>query len=216
MQASYHNKVGYFLDRLRDDDTVDIIREISVAINNSSGQEQICSDPYEDMNIGIEYPNFCIEDFRLPLIEMKNILYEWLNSLNDKTPEYFNDIEEGWSGCFRTTSLLKFKNIPELVGKHKNVCESFLKSNKPLCFVQFCSLKDCNRMLKKIDKAIVSGKYTGSIYENRSENISIWISSNWFKIGTFANENCMGINLYAAKQFINEWIEFIKSQVSKT
>ena len=213
---SYHGEVYNFLNRLDDFDTVDIIREISIAINSGSGQEPLCSEPYEDMNIGIDYPYFYIGDFRLPLIEMKKVLYEWLNSLNKKTPEYISDIEEGDSKSLRISWLLKFKHITDIAGKQKNVCESFLKSNKHLCFVQFCSLKDCNYMLREIDKAFISDKYTGSLFEDRSENISIGISSKWFKIGNFSNENYVGIGLEAAKQFINEWIGFINSQASLT
>lgn len=206
---NYAPEVHCFLTRLDDFETTDIIRQISRAINNGSGKDYLTSDPYEDMNIEIDYPYFYIEDFRLPLNEIKTILYDWLYSINPKSKEYISEIEETDSKSLRQEWLLKFNRNTNISGNQKEICESLLHCYKPLCFVQFCSLKDCNYMIKQIEKALLSNEYNCQLYKNSFENISIKISSNWFKIGNLTNDNYWGIGLESAKKFIQEWIDFI-------
>ncbi|MGB1041727.1 MAG: hypothetical protein ACPGVD_12700, partial [Flavobacteriales bacterium] len=63
-----------FVSLFNEDETIGIIRDILLALKSQKkGEDEFWLDA--DVRAGIDYPNFFIEDFKLPLIEMKNILF---------------------------------------------------------------------------------------------------------------------------------------------
>ena len=210
-----HIEIHYFLQRLDDSETIGVIRDISEAIKEKKGNESLCSESYDDISVGIDFPDFYIEDFKLPLIEMKNILYQWLESINPKSNEYLEEIEIIDYSSFRTNHLLKFRYIKDEFGNKKKICESLCSRNKPYCFVQYCSLKECFDMIKQIEKAQISNINDSQIYENKIQDINIRIKSNWFTIGSLSRNGYAGIHLESAKSFLQDWIEFIRIENKK-
>lgn len=196
--------------RLDADDTSDLIREIIRAIRAKQNRDSLLSDTWEDIDIGVDFPDFYIEDFRLPLIEMKGVLYNWLESIRNGSHEYVNDIEDMDSTSMRIGYLLKFKKVRDESGRQKNICESLTDGHRPLCFIQLCGKKHCNYIVRQIDNALRSKWYDRKPIKDKRSNLVIEISPPWFKIGNFTNSNYMAIGIESAKQLIQEWMDFIK------
>lgn len=108
---SKNSLLANFLTRLRVDDLPSLIEEIVDAIKKGSNfSDSICSDPWEDMSVGIDYDNFYIEDYRLPLFDMKNILFDWMEFIRPGAHEYFDEIEKSYPKSQRENWYLQFKH----------------------------------------------------------------------------------------------------------
>jgi hypothetical protein len=99
------SQIRFFLGRLDDWDTIDIIREILPILNQESGSIELCSDPYEDMDIQIGYPFFYIDDNKVPLKNMLSYLLEHLQLINPKSIDYKEEILSFDSRSFRIQLL---------------------------------------------------------------------------------------------------------------
>jgi hypothetical protein len=204
------NSIGYFIDRLDDWATIDIIRDINLILQRGYGEEELLSDPYEDLDIKISYPNFHVDENILSLIDMKTHLYNHLNEINPLAREYFDDIELCSSSLstFRQWELLKFKIIKSKWGFKKYICESLTNHGQPFCFVQYCSKRKCRYMINKIDKSLAFKTYNKVLFTDYYTNISIKIFNSWFKIGNLSNDNHIAFGTIRAKQLLEEWIDF--------
>lgn len=207
------NNIGYFLDRLDDWATIGIIRDINQIVQRGYGQEDLLSDPYEDLDVKIDYPNFHVDENILSLIDMKAHLYNHLNEINPLAPEYFDDIElaNPSFSTFRQWELLKFKVVKNKWGFKKYICESLTNHGRPYCFVQYCSKRKCRYMINKIDKSLVSKAYSKVLFADYSRNISIKIFNSWFQIGNLSNENHLAFGTLGAKRLLEEWLTFKES-----
>ncbi|RZK98555.1 MAG: hypothetical protein EOO89_32130 [Pedobacter sp.] len=202
-------QLDYFLHRLDAYATSDLIREIIRAIRTKQSQDSLLSDEWEDIDVGVDFPDFYVENFRLPLVEMKGLLYKWLEIIRSGSHEYVGDIENIDATSMRIVYLLKFKKVKDESGSQKHICESLTDGHRRLCFIQFCSPKDCSYIIRQIDNAISLTGYDHKPFEENRANVVIEISPPWFKIGNFSNDNYMGIRLESARQLIQEWIYFI-------
>src|SRR5689334_102248 len=87
------SSLSMFISRLNDYSVCHLIRDINEYLDKGDGEEELFSDPWEDMDVGIRFPGFYIGEQTVPLTDMKSILYEWLSFIRPGAEEYFNDIE---------------------------------------------------------------------------------------------------------------------------
>ncbi|MCT4623109.1 MAG: hypothetical protein N4A46_05750 [Schleiferiaceae bacterium] len=200
----------YFLDRLNDYDTIDLIRVINEA-KGYSEPEDLCSDPYEDMDIRVDSTYFYVEENSWPLAEMKESLYQNLFSLNRKAKEYIEEIENTDVYSFRSSHLLKFKVDRNEKGKVYYRCESLCKINFRLTFIRYCNKDDCKRMLHDLKVAKQVRNLKLDLFSSVEHDVILGIDKNWFTLKKLTEPNYSGIGIQAGEQLVKEWYEFLET-----
>ncbi len=204
---SAKGELNWFLNRLNDYATIDLIREINSC--SYSEPEDLCSDPYEDMNIQIDRQYFYIEEHRWPLVEMKEIFYQWLFSINRKAKDYVDEIEYAGVSNFRASHMLKFKSEKNENGKVQHRCESLCKANSWLTFIQYCNEDDCRRMLHKLKLAKQTRNLNLELFKSKEYDVRLAIEKNWFTLKKLSESSYSAIGIPSGEQLLQEWLEYI-------
>jgi hypothetical protein len=212
--TGYSSRLSVFISRLNDYSVCHLIRDINEHLDSGYGEEELFSDPWEDMDVGIRYPDFYIDELTLPLTDMKSIFYEWLSFTRPGAEEYFNTIENRRSLTVREGQLLQFKKtFKNWRGRQQYKCESLIKSHAPLCFVQYCRKKDCAYILQQIDNILNDKAYDKEPFSKRRKKIVTKLDRLHFTITNTTDNSGISMSPSVIKKLLEEWLDFVNAAV---